>query len=719
MRQVVVKAGAAVVEETPAPQPANGRVLVRTRATCISVGTELSGIEAQRVSLWKRALRNPDKVARALRMMAEQGINRTLRVVKEQQTSGIAVGYSAAGEILDIGSGIDDLHLGQRVACAGAGYAMHADVISVPRNLLVPVDDSVSMKIASTVTLGAIALQGIRRLQPTLGETFIVFGLGILGQITSQILKANGCRVIGIDLDEARIDRALDLGADFGFNSALTPPVEAIHRLSNGLGVDGVIVTAATSDQELLNTSFAMCRPKGRVVLVGDVPITIDRSAIYRHELEFLISTSYGPGRYDTRYEEKGQEYPLGYVRWSENRNMQTYLNLIAEKQLDVEKLLDLVVPIHEAPSAYHELSASGGTKPLAAVLLYDDVDSLSKRRVDVSMKSLAPTRDSINVGLVGASAFARTLHLPNIAALSGKLRLTAVCSGSGHLAKELAEACEADYATTSLQELLDDPGIDLILIAGRHSEHAEKCLSALRAGKHVMVEKPLAINESDLRAVEDFYAQGQSGAPVLMTGFNRRFSPAIDAISARLARRTGPMVISYRMNAGHVPHSHWTQQAEGGGRNIGEACHIYDLFTALTEAKATLINASAIGRSDERSSRNENFSVSITFSDGSLANLLYSSLGSSSWPKEGMEIYCDGQVYKLDDYRSATGSGEDRPLWKGQQDKGHKQELEALATALRSGKAWPIPLWQQLQATEISFEVERQIHHQSPTIQE
>lgn len=711
MRQVIVRGGEAVVDKTPAPGVAAGRVLVRTRYSCISVGTELSGLKAQQDPLWKRALKNPDKVLSAVRLMAERGVGQTLKVVQDAQSAGIAVGYSAAGEVLAVGDAVTDLTPGDAVACAGAGYAMHADIISVPRNLVVPVPHGVSAKAASTVTLGAIALQGVRRLAPTLAETFVVYGLGILGQITVQLLKANGCRVIGLDLDAARVARAQAAGADVGLVGADGLPAERIARISGGVGADGVIVTAAAADATLLNTAFAMCRRKGRVVLVGDVPIAIDRAAVYRNELEFLISTSYGPGRYDAAYEEGGLDYPIGYVRWTEARNMGAFLDLIAAGKIDVESLIDAEYPVDDAAAAYRSLSGAG-QRPLAVVLGYGATGEPPARTVTIRTAPPAGSGE-IDVALIGVSAFARSVHLPNIAELKGQLRLRAVCSNSGHHAKELARSRQADYATTDIEEVLADTRVGLVLIAGRHHEHAGQALQALKAGKHVLVEKPLALHETELAAIEGFYAENDGATPLLLTGFNRRFSPALEAVARKLAGRAGPMVITYRMNAGFIPHTHWTQGPQGGGRNIGEACHIYDLATALTGARSVGVSAAAIGREDERTARNENFCASITFADGSLANLVYTSLGGPAWPKEQMEIFSDGFVLTVDDYRTANLAGAPEPLWRGTQDKGHMNELKTLVAALKGDGVWPIPLWQQLQASRISFEVERLIHHQ------
>jgi predicted dehydrogenase/threonine dehydrogenase-like Zn-dependent dehydrogenase len=713
MKQVLIKGGQVVVEDVPAPGVTPAMVLVRTEQSCISVGTELSGLKSSEVPLWKRALKNPEKVLKAFQMVADQGFERTKRLIDTHQNTGLAVGYSLAGTVVAVGPGIDDLAAGDRVACGGASHAMHAEFVNVPRNLVVPVPDGVPAVAASTVTLGAIALQGVRRLAPTLGETIVVIGLGILGQIAVQILKANGCKVIVLDLDQARVDLAKSYGADAGLVSASGIDAAAIARLTGGTGADGVVVTAAASDPNLLNAAFALCRRKGRVVLVGDVPITIDRSAIYRNELEFLISTSYGPGRYDRSYEEDGLDYPVGYVRWTENRNMAAYIDLVAAGKVAAERLISASYPVEEAGAAYAALSKGGESRPLAVTLKYSSDDKAAARVVQNRNAGLAGMSGAglIRVGLVGAGGFARATHLPNLEKLGAEFALRAVCSATGHQAQQVAKEQKASYATTDFSEILKDPEIDLVVISGRHHEHASKSLQALEAGKHVFVEKPLALTEVELAAIERFYHNAGAARPLLMTGFNRRFSPAVAKLKQRLSVRAGPMVMVYRMNAGFVAQDHWTQGQQGGGRNIGEACHIYDLFTALTDAKVVQTAAAAIGREDGRTRKNENFSVSMRFADGSLASLVYTSLGNANWPKEHLEVYCDGAVLVLDDYKLLTEAGLPAPLWRGAQDKGHLGELQALSHALRAASDWPIPLWQQAQATRISFDVERQLY--------
>lgn len=712
MKQVLIKGGQVVVEDVPAPGQMPGMVLVRSQQSCISVGTELSGLKASEAPLWKRALKNPDKVLKALHLVAEQGFERTKRLIDTHQSTGLAVGYSLSGIVAGVGEGVRDFSIGDRVGCAGANLAMHAEFVNVPQNLVVRVPECVSALSASTVTLGAIALQGVRRFAPTLGETVVVIGLGILGQITVQLLKSNGCKVIALDLDRQRADVAVKCGADYGLTTAESVDPATISRLTNGVGADGVVVTAATTDANLLNTAFAMCRRKGRVVLVGDVPISIDRSAIYRNELEFLISTSYGPGRYDRNYEEDGLDYPISYVRWTENRNMAAYLDLVAVGKISVEGLVDATYPVERAAEAYAALSGASERRPLAVTLQYPVAGGLPSRTVAMSnLKTRDAIVGTLKVGIVGAGGFARATHLPNLERLSKDYSLRAVCSSTGHQAKQLANEQKAVYATTDFAQLIGDSEIDLVLITSRHDEHAVKTLRALEAGKHVFVEKPLAMSEAELAAIERYYKSPADTKPVLMTGFNRRFAPSIRKLMEQLARRTSPLVITYRMNAGFISQDHWTQGKMGGGRNIGEACHIYDLFTALTCARVTKISATSIGREDGRMRKNENFVASMAFEDGSLATLMYTSLGGAPWPKEQMEVFCDGRVLALDDFKLLEQAGSAAPLWKGTQDKGHLNELQVLANALRTGGDWPIPLWQQVQATRISLDVERELY--------
>jgi predicted dehydrogenase/threonine dehydrogenase-like Zn-dependent dehydrogenase len=709
MRQVLIRQGRAVVDEIPAPAVEPGTILVQVVRSCISIGTELSGVRASGLPLWKRVLEQPQKVKQVDEMVATEGLAKARSAVEAKLYTGAPTGYSAAGIVLEAGDGVDDLRPGDRVGCAGAQCAYHAQVIRVPRNLTVPIPEQVGFEAASTVTLGAIALQAVRRATPTLGETFVVIGLGILGQLTAQLLRAHGCRVVGVDLDPSRVELALRLGMQAGLGAEVDAQARQVARLTDGFGADGVIVTAASPSDAILSTAFQMCRRKGRVVLVGDVGLHLNRADIYAKELDFLISTSYGPGRYDNNYEERGLDYPIAYVRWTENRNMLEYLRLVADGSIQLEPLISDVCPLDDAPAAYARLQAEG-PKPMMVLLAYPESGAPISRKAIISREAVAACPGRIRLALIGAGGFARAAHLPNLAELRGMIELRAVVSRTGHNAVAAAKQFGAVYATTDAQEVFQDPEVDAVLVATRHDTHAEIVLAALAAGKHVLVEKPLALTREDLRRVEAAVAVPRDGgSPLLLTNYNRRFSPYAERIQRLLADRTNPIIINYRMNAGHIPLDHWVHSSEGGGRNRGEACHIYDLFTFLTGARAVAVQAASLRPSTRHYASSDNFVATVSFEDGSVATLTYTALGAPAHPKERMDLFVDGKVLVLDDYRRLTCAGApSRPFATKRQDKGQRAVLERFAAAIAGGGAWPIPLWQQLQATEISLEVER-----------
>lgn len=709
VKQVLIKQGQVVVEDVPAPQVQPGTVLVRVRCSCLSIGTELSGIRESGEPLWRRALRYPDKVKKAVRMVAERGVSHTLNYARGKLAAGSPTGYSAAGVVLNAGSGVEDLRPGDRVACAGAQWAYHAEVICVPRNLVAPIPDNVGFPAASTTTLGAIALQGIRRAMPTLGETFVVIGLGILGQLTCQLLKANGCRVVGVDLLGERIALAISLGMNAGIVPEEGRSIEQVFRLTDGIGADGVIITAASPSDRIVSTGFQMCRKKGRVVLVGDVGLDLNRGDIYQKELDFLVSTSYGPGRYDRRYEDEGLDYPVAYVRWTENRNMGEYLRLLSEKKIKIAPLIGATYPLPEAPTAYAQAQTEHG-RPLMVLLSYPESEEPRRAVVVTNPVRSKPKNGHIRVALVGAGEFGKAMLLPAIQTFPNLFSLCAIVGRDGANATATARACGARYATTDYQQVLKDPEIDAIVIATRHHLHGSMTAEGLEAGKHVFVEKPLALSRDELDAIRRFYERGSvhEPAPILMTGFNRRFSPHVRRVRELIDRRSSSMIVTYRMNAGHIPLTHWVHGPEGGGRNRGEACHIYDLFGYLTGSRVTSIRADAVRPSTGHYAATDNFVAIIRFEDGSLAALTYTALGSSEYPKEQMDLFVDGTVITMNDYRQVTVIGSaDRGLQTASAEKGHKQEIEAFGIAVQQGGPWPIPLWQQLQATEISFEVE------------
>lgn len=710
MKQALVRAGRVEVAEVPCPPLEKGHVLVAVEHSCISVGTEMSGVRSSAVPLWKRALQNPGKMIWVLNNLRTGGLARTRQMVTDRVSTGRPTGYSAAGRIVGIGEGVEGFALGERVACAGGQCAYHAEIICVPVNLAVPVPENVGSMPASTVALGAIALQGVRRANPTLGETFAVIGLGILGQITVQLLKANGCKVLGLDLEPGRVRLAMQHGLDIGMDPGDDPPLDRVARLTEGTGVDGVIITAATPSNDVLSMAFGLCRKKGRVVLVGDVGLNINRADIYAKELDFFISTSYGPGRYDARFEEEGLDYPISQVRWTETRNMQAYLDLLQTGSVNLDSLLTEVFPIGKVTEAYQAL-ADPSRKVMTALLSYPC--QLEHSRQVFLAKPPMPSPGKVRVCLVGAGSFLKGTHLPNLKALSSLYTISAVVSGSGHNAAETARQASASLASTDFSEMTADPAIDAFIITTRHHLHAPQTLAALKAGKHVLCEKPLVLTREELDQITTFFEAlpGDQPAPILLTGFNRRFSPYAERIREILKDRTHPMMITYRMCGGHTPPEHWIHGPEGGGRNLAEACHIYDLFGFLTGSRTRSVQVSPLAGASSYYGPRDNFTATISFEDGSVANLSYTTMGSPAHPKEQCEIFCEGKALVLNDYVSLTLAGtKAKGLKTPAQDKGHTRELEAFATAILSGGPWPIPLWQQVQAMEIALEVETRL---------
>jgi len=514
--------------------------------------------------------------------------------------------------------------------------------------------------------------------------------------------------VIGVDLDPRRIQLAVDNGMDIGINPASENYIERVLKYTEGMGADAVIVTAATESNQVISEAMQASRKKGRVVLVGDVGLDLNRADFYKKELDFLISTSYGPGRYDPFYEEGGQDYPIAYVRWTENRNMQAYIDLLAKGKLKLSNLYHPPYPIDKAGEAYDALKGEGD-KPLLVLLEYPERNGVRVTRV--VLRSAELKSGKIRVALAGASSFAQGMHLPNMVKLRDRFTLQAVMSRTGANARAVSTQYEAAYCTTEYADILNDNEVDLVMVATRHDLHGSMVLQALRVGKHVFVEKPLALKEEEVEDIERFYLENPNG-PLLMVGFNRRFSPAMQTIRSILANRTTPIIANFRMNAGYIPLDHWVHGPEGGGRNIGEACHIYDLFNSLIGTpQVEAVNAYSITPSSKQWARNDNFVATIKYADGSVCTLTYTALGDKSYPKERMELFADGKVVTMDDYKSVTVHGGKHKGWTSTTiQKGQMEELEALSASLLNGTAWPISLNEQLQASRVSFEVENQL---------
>ena len=703
MKQGIVKKGKVLAENIPSPSASEGSVLIQVAYSCISAGTEMTSVNTSKQSLVQRALNSPEEVKTAIEFAKTNGIAKTIQRVRGVLEGGKQTGYSASGTVVAVGKGVTNFQVGDKVAAAGAGIANHAEFIDVPQNLVMPVPKGMDLKLASTVTLGGIALQGVRRIDLKLGESCVIVGAGILGLLALQMLKKSGIQVIVSDFDQKRLDLAKELGADLIINPAQEDLIKTVSSYTGGYGADGVLFTAATSSSKPLSESFKMCRKKGKVVLVGVVGMEIERGDMYAKELDFLISTSYGPGRYDSNYEEKGLDYPYAYVRWTENRNMTEYLRLIHQHYIDVEKLIDAVFPIELITEAFESLQQEG-KKPIIVLLDYNNGSSTDiSSKIDLKTKTVSS--NTINVGLIGAGSFAIGMHLPNMQAMKGKYNLKGVMSRTGFKAKTVADQFEAEYATANVDDILNDPKIDLVLIATRHDSHAELVLKSLKAGKHTFVEKPLAVNQTELDLIKEFYNQ-PGEKPVLMTGFNRRFSPFATEIKKHTSKRINPLFIQYRMNAGHIPLDQWVH--EHGGRIVGEACHLIDFMTFFTESKIASISVEKISPNNDKISSADNVSMVLKYEDGSVCTIQYFAVGSKQISKEYMEVHFDEKTIIMDDYKSLKGYGLNiKEISIGRSEKGQKEELESLYNSLKSNNEdWPIALWDMVQTTEITFAI-------------
>lgn len=721
MIQVIVKKGKVLAERTPVPVCSQGSALVKVRYSCISAGTEISAVQSGEASLIKRALQQPEKIRHVLDMIRSTGVAETFHQVKSTLETGSPLGYSLSGVVIAAGEGVRDLQVGDKVACAGSGKATHAEVVDVPRNLIVRVPSPLGFQEASTVALGAIAVQAARRARLEFGEFVVVFGLGGIGQIVLQIARNAGARLIAIDLDSRRLKIAGGNGAVLTLNPGECDVVREVTHFTGGHGADKVIFTAATTSSEPLQQAFQMTRSKGTVVLVGVSGMEIRREDLYAKEIDFLIATSYGPGRYDEAYEGKGQDYPYAYVRWTENRNMEEYLRQLAEGRIHLRNVIEKVFPIEAAAEAFEELKKTD--RPLLSLLEYDqtlpeNLEALYRKESKVSVSpALHKTKGTVNVAIIGPGGFAASTHLPNLERLRDKFRIHAIAGKTPHKVKAMAERFHAHYATCRVEDVLGDEKVDLILISTRHNTHGEYVLKALNAGKHVFVEKPLCVAREELSRIQAFYRSREDaadpGRPVLTVGFNRRFSRLAQEVKRLTATRINPLFIHYRVNAGYLPAEHWVHGEEGGGRIIGEACHFIDFFTFLTGSRVQVLHTSALAPKTGSLSSQDNRVIVLNYEDGSVATLEYFSTGSKAFPKEYVEVHFDGKTITIDDYRSMRGYGVTLGEVKGKPPgKGHLEELEALYDVL-SGKRenWPIELWDMIQTTEVTLAVEEEGH--------
>ena len=690
MKQILqsYRTGELRVADVPAPTALPGTVLIETRASLVSAGTERMVMELARKSLLGKAADRPDLVKKVADKLARDGLVATAKTVLGKLDQPIPLGYSAAGVVLDRGAGAERFSPRDRVACAGAKLANHAELNAVPFQLCVAVPDSVSDEAASFATVGAIAMQGMRTAQLTLGERVAVIGLGLIGQLAAQLCRAQGCRVLGIDLDPVKVALAKSLGAD----SAVVrsgPVLEAAARLTDGRGVDAVLICAAADSDDPIQLAGELCRDRARVVVVGAVPMNVPRRPYYDKELSLLQSRSYGPGRYDSRYEEEGIDYPLGYVRWTEGRNLAAFVELCALGQVKTAPLVTHRFPIAQAEDAYRLISGESGEPFLGVVLTYPLARAAAERTVEVTTPAPDRRPGTVRVSLVGSGSFASGVLAPELARRKD-VRLRTVVSARGVSARHLAERFHFERCSTDDAAAWNDPGVHAVVIATRHDLHAAQAASALRAGKAVWLEKPAAIDPEGLRLL---VRAAQESARPLFVGFNRRHAPLVERLRTRLLQRKQPAVLHYRINAGAVPLDSWIHDPRvGGGRIVGEVCHFVDLCMALTGAEVTRVFAEGVSGARAPLRNDDQLALTLKLSDGSVASIVYASGGDPSLPKERLEVLADGLSATLDDFQTLelTQNGKTERHTRLLKDKGHRAALEAFLRAARGEGSLP-----------------------------
>lgn len=707
MRQIAqsYKTGKLTLSDVSNPAAPSGGILVQTTASLISAGTERMLVDLARKSLVSKARERPDLVAKVLDKVKREGALAAFDAVRSKLDTPIPLGYSMAGRVIEVGSDAREFAVGDRVACAGAGVANHAELDAVPRNLAVHIPAGVSDEEACFATVAAIGLQGVRLVKPALGELAVVIGLGLIGQITVSLLIAHGCDVVGIDVDPARVKLAMDRGAVAGVVAGKDDPVAVVRGISHDRGADHVVITASSSTNEPLVVAGDVARERAIISVVGFMPLEIPRAAYYAKELEVVVSRSYGPGRYDANYEERGHDYPIGYVRWTMRRNLEAILGAIASKRLDVKSLITHRFPFERALDAYNLITAEHPEPHLGVVLTYPERELPRP----AEKKGPAPVRTrsgDLGLAVVGTGSFAASVLLPAIKELDG-VRLVATASGRGLSARHAADRFDAAHTAAGLSEVLERSDVEAVVIATRHDRHASQAIRALQAGRDVFVEKPAAIEDDQLKELGE--AVRQSGRR-MMVGFNRRFAPFAVMARAFLASRGSGLVMMCRINAGKIPAGSWiTDRAEGGGRIIGEACHFVDLMSYWAGSAPVKVSAHAIGPAGGFS-REDNLVIGLTFADGSVGTLVYTAMGDPSVGKENYEIFSDGRVVQIEDWRilRMTSKGKTTTKRALRANKGHKEELIAFAQACRSGAASPIS-WDSIEATtRTTFAIEQ-----------
>ena len=691
MKQVIqnLKTGKTQVIDTPIPTIQPGFLLVKSSASLVSAGTERSLVDFAEKSLVGKARARPDLFKQVLDKARKEGILSTLESAMNRLDQPLLLGYSSAGTVIEIGAGVTNFQPGDRVACAGGGYAVHAEFALIPENLAAKIPESVDFESAAFSTIGSIALNGIRLAAPQIGESVAVIGLGLLGLITAKLVQANGCFVYGSDISPERIRFAKRLGFSAFNNSTILKNSRSLNR---GRGFDHVLICADTPSDDTVDLAAKIARDRGTVISLGVVGLDLPRKPFYEKELSFRVSRSSGPGRYDSEYEKKGKDYPLGYVRWTEGRNLEAFLDLIDAGKLDIQPLITHRFPIETAENAYELITGKTGSEYLGVLLTYGSKNLEPRKRIPQLPHTEKVKSDEIRLGVIGAGNYAGAVFLPRVKK-AGNAAMEKIASITGISAQHAGEKFGFRSVASNPEEVIEDNLVNTIAILTRHDTHAKFTLNALKQGKNVFCEKPLGINKEEIVKIENFYNKKTS--PCLMVGYNRRFAPHAIKLKEFFSKRNEPMHIMYRVNAGYLPPDHWLNtQSLGGGRLIGEGCHFIDFAVFLTNEKPLTVEAISLPNKGIYS--NDNFQVNLQFSGGSIANIQYFSNGSKLLPKEYVEVFCCGKTGILDNYRKLELFASDDKLVlrsRFRQDKGHLDAWKAFVRSAKAGQEFPIPL--------------------------
>ena len=713
MKQILqnLSSGETILAEVPAPKVRGGHLLIETEASLVSLGTEKMLINFGKANLLDKARQQPEKVKQVLQKIKTDGLMPTIEVVRAKLDTPLPLGYCNVGRVLEVGSGVEGFKVGDRVL----SNCHHAEIVCAPKNLCAKVPAGVSPQEAVYGVVGAIGLQGIRLLEPTIGETFVVTGLGLIGQLAVQTLIASGCRVIGLDFDSAKCELAKELGAEVVDLSTGEDPVKAVEALAEGKGVDGVLITASTKSDEPIHQAATMCRKRGRIVLVGVVGMKMNRSDFYEKELSFQVSCAYGPGRYDPFFEEQGNDYPYAYVRWTEQRNFEAILGLIASGKIRTEPLTSHQYDFDAALDAYGKVGADA----MGIVLSYAqngkaECGEAEKLKRVVSVSSAKANASKAVVAVIGAGSFTGHVILPALKKTGARLK--SISSGTGVSAAHLGKKFGFENAITDNDAIFNDDEVNTVFITTRHASHGALVLKALQARKHVFVEKPLAIHQAEVEKIREFYESGNGGlsassfsnSPLLMVGFNRRFSPLVKRMKRLTANRSQPLAMTYNVNAGMIPRDHWSQtRDQGGGRILGEGCHFIDTLRYL--AAAPIVNVAANYAKQGDAVIDDVVSIQLSFADGSIGTVHYFANGNKSLERENLDLYCAEGILRMNNFRTLTGYN--WPNFKKEklkrQDKGHSAEIADFIEAIELGQASPISFEELIDVTDASFQAD------------